>query len=76
MGVKIFFVAIDGNAKCFVCSRMIAGHRKFPIERHYQAVHKEEIASLSVEERVNKLKGLKENLSKAQGLDTASFMIF
>jgi len=55
---------------------MIAGHRKFPIERHYQAVHKEEIASLSVEERVNKLKGLKENLSKAQGLDTASFMIF
>lgn len=75
--LNFFFVAVNANAKCLICSRIIAGHRKFPIERHYNAVHKEEFASLSEEERVDKLKELKENLSQAQGVETmVSVIIF
>ena len=58
----IFFMSEQDNSKCLVCSRVIAGQRKFTIERHYNTLHKE-FDDLTEEERKQKVVALKSNVA-------------
>lgn len=55
---NFFFEEKDENSQCLLCSRILAGHPKFAIERHYNTTHKE-LNNLVGAERSNKLAELK-----------------
>jgi len=72
--ILYFFISEQENSRCLVCSRVIAGQRKFTIERHYNTLHKGEFDDLTEEERKQKVVALKSNFApqSEDGLEEVS----